>query len=740
MKKVGRNDPCPCGSGKKYKQCCMQRDPAQAARRSAAHDSASGQVGLAQAHHQAGHWRQAEALHRRILEVDPANASTHTNLGSALQGLGRLDEAVASYQEALRLRPGFAEAHYNLGNALKEQGKLDQAAASYRNALSFKPNLAEAHSNLGTALRQLGQLEDAAASYRKALSIRPDYAPAHTNLGNVFRRLGQTDAALASYLRALEIEEVSEAKLGFAACLKNGQFTRDNAAVRRLLIRALSEPWGRPQELASASTALVKLNANVGECVERASRAWPARLPGRELYGPSGAAPVAGDALLRCLLETTPSVDIDLERFLTQARFALLDAASASAESDESSEEVLVFHCSLARQCFINEYVFACTDAELERARSLKERLAASLASGSRIPVLLPIAVAAYFPLGSIPSAEALLERSWPEPVTGLFVQQVREPLEELQHRAAIRRLTAIEDKVSRMVRQQYEESPYPRWVKTPTLGTAVSIDAYLRQQFPSAQFAPLERSGDLGILIAGCGTGRETIEMARRFTSCRVLSVDLSLNSLSYAMRKTRELGIQNVEYAQADIMKLGAIGRTFDVVSSVGVLHHLGDPVEGWRVLLSLLRPGGFMRLGLYSELGRQQVVAAREFVSRRGYDASPENIRRCRQELVSLKGELKLDQLLVSPDFFGTSQCRDLIFHVHEQRFTLDRIARYLEELGLTFIGFTLEPQVAQRYLERFPEDGTMIDLDCWRAFETENPDTFSGMYQFWAQRPA
>lgn len=24
-KKVGRNDPCPCGSGKKYKQCCWNK-------------------------------------------------------------------------------------------------------------------------------------------------------------------------------------------------------------------------------------------------------------------------------------------------------------------------------------------------------------------------------------------------------------------------------------------------------------------------------------------------------------------------------------------------------------------------------------------------------------------------------------------------------------------------------------------------------------------------------------------
>jgi len=29
MSDVGRNDPCPCGSGKKYKKCCEAKDEAQ---------------------------------------------------------------------------------------------------------------------------------------------------------------------------------------------------------------------------------------------------------------------------------------------------------------------------------------------------------------------------------------------------------------------------------------------------------------------------------------------------------------------------------------------------------------------------------------------------------------------------------------------------------------------------------------------------------------------------------------
>ena len=74
-------------------------------------------------------------------------------------------------------------------------------------------------------------------------------------------------------------------------------------------------------------------------------------------------------------------------------------------------------------------------------------------------------------------------------------------------------------------------------------------------------------------------------------------------------------------------------ADGQTFDVIEAGGVLHHLDDPFAGWRVLIELLRPGGFMYLGLYSALGRQHIVNVRQLIAERGYRSSPDDIRRFR-----------------------------------------------------------------------------------------------------------
>src|SRR5262249_4980651 len=158
---------------------------------------------------------------------------------------------------------------------------------------------------------------------------------------------------------------------------------------------------------------------------------------------------------------------------------------------------------------------------------------------------------------------------------------------------------------------------PYPAWTKLAPADDWPAIGAYVRNLFPLAQF---ERASgpDSDILVAGCGTGQQSIETAQRFPHARVLAIDLSSASLAYARMKTEPAAVSNIAYAQADLLQLGTIDRTFDLIEATGVLHHLDDPMRGWRVLLSCLRPNGFMRLGLYSSLAREDVRAARAWIA--------------------------------------------------------------------------------------------------------------------------
>jgi SAM-dependent methyltransferase len=281
-------------------------------------------------------------------------------------------------------------------------------------------------------------------------------------------------------------------------------------------------------------------------------------------------------------------------------------------------------------------------------------------------------------------------------------------------------------------VRDQYEANPYPRWVRAAAPRPPAPLEQQLRNKFPAARLQPL-RIETPGVLIAGCGTGRHAIELAQSLPDGGpVLAIDLSRASLGYAKRKTpRGLAI---DYAQADILGLDTLGRSFDLISASGVLHHMADPLVGWRILTGLLRPQGIMHLGLYSETARRPVTEARALIAERGYRATADDIRRSRLALAESNHPITR-----WGDFFSMSDCRDLLFHVQEHRFTIPQIKAALSELGLRFIGFELSPRDALLYRDKFDNARRpMTDLDHWHTMEIENPDLFAGMYQFWVQK--
>jgi SAM-dependent methyltransferase len=367
-------------------------------------------------------------------------------------------------------------------------------------------------------------------------------------------------------------------------------------------------------------------------------------------------------------------------------------------------------------------------------AAALAERLRA----GGDIPALWPVVVAAYAPLHRVPDLDGLADRTWPTAVTEVMTQQVGEPRDEQAIRASLPALTPIGDGVSRMVQDQYEQNPYPRWILPAPAITAYPAGEYLRTKYPRAPLWPLRLAGGADVLIAGCGTGAHAIEAFRRIAGARILAIDLSSSSLAYAIRKTRALGLP-IEYAQADIMRLGGIGRSFDIIESSGVLHHLADPMAGWRILLSLLRPGGVMAIGLYSRLARAEINAARAYIVERRYGGTPEEIRRCRQDILALPDGVPGQTVTRSGDFYSMSECRDLLFHVQEHQHTLPEIAGFVAEQNLQFLGFDLDPRVLDLYGRTYPEDPAMVDLARWHAFECDNPNVFVGMYQFAVQKP-
>jgi len=434
------------------------------------------------------------------------------------------------------------------------------------------------------------------------------------------------------------------------------------------------------------------------------------------------------DPLLRKILVRGVCHDVPLERILLALRASLASRAPETLPSGWQD----VAH-GLACQAANNEYAWPAEPAEEHAVERLVERIAGAAspddshvlrAAMYRAPATLP-----GFPL-------------WRSRLTSPAVRAVLAATEgdSGTPSQSIRKLGRAQGSGSQRVQTQYEESPYPRWLalNPPLAGE--------RRARLLARCLPADRArfeGPIDVLIAGCGTGRQAITAALGYGQpLRLTAVDLSAASLAYAARMARRYGTVPIEFVQLDLLDADRLDRDFDVIEAIGVLHHLADPMAGWRALARRLKPGGLMNVALYSERGRQDVVAARRAIAALAIEPTPEGIRRLRRLVLDAPADAQDWRTTVRrfTDFFTLSGCRDLLFNVLEHRFTPLAVHSMLAELGLELVSVDVPAATLARYRARFSGDPAGLDLRLWDQFEVDNPTLFSGMIGLWCRNRA
>ena len=165
-----------------------------------------------------------------------------------------------------------------------------------------------------------------------------------------------------------------------------------------------------------------------------------------------------------------------------------------------------------------------------------------------------------------------------------LIDMQINEPLKEKKLVNSIKSLGKISDTVSKKVRSQYEEYPYPRWRYTYS-NTPTNFLNIVNGHIKPNRIQINHKFNNPNVLIAGCGTGNHICQAAN-YLNANILGVDLSLSSLAYAKRKVEELGLKNIDFLHADILQLKDLKKKFDVIESIGVLHHMHDPLQGLKI----------------------------------------------------------------------------------------------------------------------------------------------------------
>ena len=672
-----------------------------------------------------GRIADAVSLHNKVIELAPSDAEAYFNLGIMLKAMGEPEGALANYRTAVSLKPEYPEALNNIGTILLDLNQLTDAEQSLKLAITMQPNNCRAHNNLGLVFAKRQQFDQAVHCYKTAISMDADFFDAVNNLGQTLSELGRLDEAIVVLARAVELQPANElAYFNLGSALAKVRFTSSQPALYETISDLLTKGnFVRPADVSEAVVSLLRHDPIVQDFLFNQQHLSEPAILLQKIEN------LSQIPLLHHFMRAHPLPDIEIESALTTLRSAVL----RNIEELASETSIEKFLSSLALHCFVNEYIYAESEGEVFLISTLERKLQDSASLGQRPAVNELLCLATYVPLSSLKWLSKWDIERLPSEVR---VRLLDEPAVEREIADSIPHLSTIAQETSLRVKQQYEENPYPRWTSaalSPRRSSVIEVFNTIGVNFADDSF---QDSGPLQVLVAGCGTGQQPIEAAARYKDAQIIGIDLSTASLAYAQRKTEELGIKNVSYFCADILDIGQLGAPFDIIECSGVLHHMHDPMAGWRALTNQLRAGGLMRIALYSELAREHIVKVKEEIETQKIKSSPSDIRNFRQALISSTAphHVKLQNFL---DFYSLSELRDLIFHTQEHRFTALKIQESLNELGLCFLGF--EGKSIRSKLRNYEGDNSdHRDLAAWHDLETNAPDTFSGMYQFWCQK--
>ena len=204
--------------------------------------------------------------------------------------------------------------------------------------------------------------------------------------------------------------------------------------------------------------------------------------------------------------------------------------------------------------------------------------------------------------------------------------------------------------------------------------------------------------SGSIRILDAGCGTGVSTDYLCHLNAGAEILAVDISAGALDVARERLRRSGgadqVGSLRQEQRSLLDLQEEGR-FDYINSVGVLHHLRDPLAGLKALGQQLAPQGLLHLFLYADAGRWEIhrtQRALEFLEA----GTGENGLKLGRELFSDLPETnrlrRTHEQRWALDTHADANFADMYLHPQETSYDLKRLMALIESSGLYFAGFS------------------------------------------------
>ena len=365
-----------------------------------------------------------------------------------------LDEAKKLYQKVIEINPNYENAYNNLGIIYSISGDLQEAKKCYEKTLAINPKNFNAYNNVGNIYKELGDFENAINKYEKAIELNPNHLNTYNNLGLIFYDLGEYLKSIYYFKEAVKIDQnnidsingLSSSLDSFVPDKKISEYDINFKNIFLFLFR------NNNINHSIFSDKIIQFFFLNNEDLKKIINSKNSLLSNNLIQH------FMKEEIFCLLMQKSLVLNQLFEKLITRLRFEILTYLDSSNKDYLKDYSNFIF--SLAEQNWLNEYVYIETQEEINQVLILKDKIE----KDDKINEIEIAILGSYIPLNSseIIVKKLLNYTSSNDLFNDLINLQIKEPLKEKELIKTLTSLNEITDPVSKKVREQYEQNPYP--------------------------------------------------------------------------------------------------------------------------------------------------------------------------------------------------------------------------------------------------------------------------------------
>ncbi len=292
------------------------------------------------------------------------------------------------------------------------------------------------------------------------------------------------------------------------------------------------------------------------------------------------------------------------------------------------------------------------------------------------------------------------------------------------------------------VVAQQYEKWQYPEPIQNLETWLSSSWQWFDPSHAHRILWPDRPLNPDLDILIAGCGTNQAAV-FAYTNRAAKVVAVDVSQPSLDHSKYLKDKYSLKNLELHLLPIEEVPSLGKTFDLVVSTGVLHHMAEPKAGMKALGEVMRPDGVAAIMVYARYGRAGVELMQAIFRDMGLKQDEESLQMVKSAIAALAPSHPVKSYIsIAPDLQFDAGVVDTFLHGRDRSYTVEDCLDLVDSAGLVFQDWFLKtsyypPTLTEPENEFYAAVNQLPDAKKWAVMERVK--TLNACHFFLATRP-